>query len=197
MSSLTQAVNTIQSVPTNLIPTAFNAHAASATSVAATQFKGDANLKLTNHNALCVTYIPSSSIGGLCQAAYTQNSIGDNNCSYSSSYFINASDKSIPRDGVIKECGKENSGEVCVPPGTIALACNPDMINSGVNVGGGNFQLEPSFIAVPQSEVKQIVEGMNSCYGPHPQSASQQRYAYVKTSIHVGLNDNNRPPQML
>ena len=165
MSSLTQAVNTIQSVPTNLIPTAFNAHAASATSVAATQFKGDANLKLTNHNALCVTYI--------------------------------ASDKSIPRDGVIKECGKENSGEVCVPPGTIALACNPDMINSGVNVGGGNFQLEPSFIAVPQSEVKQIVEGMNSCYGPHPQSASQQRYAYVKTSIHVGLNDNNRPPQML
>ena len=197
MSSLTQAVNTMQTVPTNLIPTAFDAHASSATSVAATRFKGDANLKLTNRNALCVTYIPSDSVAGLCQAAYTQHTVGDNNCSYSKSYLINASNKSIPSNGQIKECGFENSGEVCVPSGTMALACNPDSIHAGINVGGGNFQLEPSFIAVPKSEVKKIVEGMNSCYGPHPQSASQQRYAYVKTSVHVGLNDNNRPPQML
>jgi hypothetical protein len=72
------------------------------------------------------------------------------------------------------------------------------MIHNATGVSGRSVQLEPSFIAVPKSEVNQIVEGMNSCYGPHPQSsASQQRYAYVKTSAHVGLNDNNRPPQML
>ena len=192
MSSLTQAVHTIQSVPTYLIPNAFDAHASTATAVAASRFKGDANLK---SNAICVTYTPANSVAELCQHAYVQNSIGDNNCSYSNSYFVNSSDKRIPSDGVIKECSKSSGNEVCVPDGTVALACNPDSINVGLNFGGGNFQLEPSFIAVPKSEVNHIVENLNSCYGPHQQSSGQQRFAYVKTSMHTSLNDNNRPSQ--
>ena len=194
MSSLTQAVHTIQFTPTNLNPNAFDSHAYTATAVAASRFSGDANLK---ENALCVTYTPSNSVADLCQAAYTQQTSGDNNCPYSKSFLVNASDKSIPRDGIIKECGKHNANEVCVPPGTMALACNPDTIHAGLNVGGGNFQLEPSFIAVPKSEVMLIAENLNSCYGPHKQAAADQRYAYVKTSVHVGLNVNNRPPQIL
>ena len=186
-----------QSVPNNLTQNAFDAHASTATAVAASRFRGDANLKKNNPHALCVTSRSTAvSVAELCQAAYVQNSIGDNDCSYNNSYFVNTSDKRIPRDGIIKECSRQNSDEVCTPQGTVAIACNPDLINVGLNVGGGSFQLEPSYIAVPKSEITHIMQNFNNCNGPHQQSASQQRYAYVKTSVHSSLGDNIRPPQL-
>ena len=93
MSSLTQAVHTIQYIPPNINLHAYNSQAYTATAVAASRFSGDANLK---SNALCVTYTPSNTVAGLCQQAYIQHTSGDNNCPYSKSFFVNASDKSVP-----------------------------------------------------------------------------------------------------
>jgi hypothetical protein len=120
--------------------------------------------------------------------------MGDNDCSYNRSYLVSALNNNLPADGVIKECHKvSDSNEVCVPKGTVALACSPDQLGVGLNVGGGNYQLEPSYIAVPKSQVNLLSEQYTSCYAPHPGDHAQ-RYAYVKTSSQVGLDEGRRPP---
>lgn len=192
--SLAQAVYHTQSLPPTTQPGAFSAHAASATAVGASQFHGDAELKRNNPNALCVTYGSAASFGELCQNAYTQQTMGDNDCSYNQSYLIPTTNSHIPSDGVIRECGKtRNPQDVCVPKGTVAIACNPDQLNVGLNVGGGSFQLEPSYIAVPKSTVDLIAEQYTSCYNPKPED-SGKKFAYVKTSAHVALSEGIRPP---
>lgn len=195
--SLAAAVHSTQSLPTATNPGAFSAHAASSTAVGASQFRGDANLKKTHPNSICVTYTPSSSIGELCQMAFTEQTMGDNNCSYGHSYLVNMRDSRIPSDGVIKECHTvSNPNEVCVPRGTVAIACSPDQLSVGLNVGGANFQLEPSYIAVPKSEINILSEQYASCYGPAPNNESK-KYAYVKTSSHAALDEGIRQPPRL
>jgi hypothetical protein len=195
--SLAQAVHNTQSLPTATDPGAFSAHAYTAVSVAASQFKGDASLKQNHKNSICVTYTPAASIGELCQAAFVANTMGDNDCSYNNSYLISALNSNIPSDGKIKECHLvSDPNEVCVPRGTVALACSPDQLGVGLNVGGGNYQLEPSYIAVPKSEVDLLTEKYMSCYAPHPGDHAQ-RYAYVKTSSQVGLDEGVRPAYTL
>jgi hypothetical protein len=195
--SLAQAVHNMQSLPSSSRPGAFEAHASSATAVGASQFRGDASLKQDHKNALCVTYVPATSVGELCQAAFVQNTMGDSDCSYNRSYMVSTTNRNLPADGIIKECNKvTDPNEVCVPKGTVALACNPDQLGVGLNVGGGNYQMEPSYIAVPKSEIDYIAQVYNSCYGPNP-SDHQNRYAYVKTSSHVALEDGIRRPQVL
>jgi hypothetical protein len=192
--SLAQAVYHLQSLPPTTQSGAFSAHAASATAVGASQFRGDAELKRNNPNAICVTYGTADSFGELCQNAYTQQTMGDNDCSYNQSYLVPMTSSNIPSDGVIRECGKSlNPRDVCVPKGTVAIGCNPDQMNVGLNVGGGSFQLEPSFIAVPKSTVNLIAEQYASCYGPKLED-SNKKYAYVKTSAHVALSEGIRPP---
>lgn len=195
--SIAQLAHQIQSLPSNTRPGAFSAHASTATAVAASQFRGDATLKQSHPNSLCVTFVPSQSFGELCQAAYLQNTMGDNDCSYNKTYMVNANNSNIPHDGVIKECQNvSDPTEVCVPKGTVAVACNPDMINVGLNVGGGNFQLEPSYIAAPKSVVDLITQKYDSCYAPHP-SEHTQKYAYTKTSSQVALSQGIPPQQIL
>lgn len=192
--SLAMQVHHTQSLPTNTNPGAFSAHATSDTAVAASQFRGDANLKQTHPNSICVTYTASPSIGQLCQMAFTEQTMGDNDCSYSRSYLVNKNDANLPRDGVIKECHTvSNPNEVCVPRGTVAVACNPDQLSVGLNVGGGNYQLEPSYIAVPKSQMDLISSQYLSCYSGDP-AISSKKYAYVKTSSHVALEDGMRQP---
>jgi len=192
--SLAEAVFHTQALPTTTNPDAFSAHATSDTAVAASQFRGDPRLKQNHPNALCVTYTPTSSIAELCQMAYTEQTMGDNNCSYGRSYLVNMMDSNLPVDGVIKECHRvSNPLEVCVPRGAVAVACNPDQLSVGLNVGGGSMQLEPSYIAVPQSEMNLLSEQYTSCYGPTP-GQSSARYAYVKTSSQTGLNEGVRGP---
>lgn len=194
--SLAAAVHSTQSLPTNTRPGAFSAHATSGTAVGASQFRGDANLKQNHPNSLCVTYTPSSSIGELCQMAFTEQTMGDSDCSYGRSYLVNMRDANLPSDGVIKECHTiSNRNEVCVPKGTVAVACNPDQLSVGLNVGGGSMQLEPSYIAVPKSELNMISEQYTSCYSGNVNNSG--KYAYVKTSSHVALDEGIRPPPRL
>ena len=195
--SLAQAVYHSQSLPPTTQPGAFSAHAASATAVGASQFSGDAGLKRNHPNAICVTYGVSSSFGELCQNAYVQQTMGDSDCSYSRSYLVPMTNSHIPSDGVIRECGKTlGPKDVCVPKNTVAIACDPDKLHVGLNVGGGSFQLEPSYIAVPRSTVDFIAEQYASCYKPKPEE-SGKKYAYVKTSSHVALSEGVRPPVTL
>ena len=189
--SLTQTVYRTQSLPPTTQSGAFSAHAASATAVGASQFSGDAGLRETNPNALCVTGGLASSYAELCQLAFIQQTMGDKDCSYNDTYLVPMTDSNIPSDGVIRECSQAlNSKDVCIPVNTKLIACNPDSLNVGLNVGGGNFQLQPSYIAVPESTARFIAEKYASCYGPKIDD-SEKKYAYVRTSSHVALKENN------
>lgn len=181
---LAQAAPHAQTVPSASNKSAFQSQAATATATAAAHYTGDAALK-RHTNSMCVTYVPGGDMRSLCQAAFTQNTSGDNNCAYSQTYLVSVDNQNLPRDGVIKECGTtKDPNEVCVPKGTVALACNPAQIGS-INAGGpaGNYQMQPGYIAVPRSTVEYLLNGVTGCSKSHPEE-HHDKYAYVKTSLH-------------
>lgn len=183
-SNLVQAGNLVQQElqvqPAALTRGAFSAQNSTNIANAATQFAGDASYRNSHPNAICPTSQYSTNLGALCSLAFDQNTNGASTCSWNGAYLIPMDDKNIPADGKIRECSETTDPkEVCTPKGTVALLCSPDEI--GLNVGGGKYQLNPSYIAVPKSLADQLAGHYGDCYsGDVP--VESKSFSYVRTS---------------
>lgn len=183
ITSTTQQITSIvksdaRVLPSASMPRSFSAHNTSDIANASTHFSGDAKYKIDHPNALCVTSVATSNLNELCTLAFEQNQNGDSVCAWRGNYVVSIDDENIPAGG-IKECGKtKNSDEICVPKGTVAFPCG---VTTGVNVGGGNYSMTPTFIAIPKSQADLLLNGYGNCYSANPHNADK-KYGYVKTS---------------
>ena len=166
-------------LPTASMPRSFTAHNTSDIANASTHFAGDPQYAKQYPNAICVTSLPTANANELCTFAYSQQQNGDSPCSWKGSYLVSMDNDKIPAGGPL-ECGHPANGpdDVCLPKGTKAYPC---ALNDGVNVGGGNFSLTPSYIAIPASQADMLLNGYGNCYSKHP-SAGSKPYGYTKTS---------------
>ena len=180
-------------LPSATRPRAFTSQATTDVVNASTHFAGDAQYKKTHPNALCVTSAVTSNINELCTLAFLENQNGESVCAWRGNYVVSMDNDNLPVNGKIKECSKtKDPNAVCVPDGTVAVPCGTD-INGGVNVGGGNYSMTPSWIAVPKSEAQNLLNGYVGCYSPQDNDTNK-RYAYTKTSnFQVAYSNPNHP----
>ena len=182
-STTQQIYNIVKSdarvLPAASMPRTFTAHNTSDIANASTHFAGDAKYKLSHPNALCVTSAVTSNLNELCTLAFDQNQNGQSVCAWRGNYVVSIDHEKIPAGGIV-ECHKtKNKDDICVPTGTKAIVCGGTA--GGVNVGGGNYSMTPSYIAVPKSEVDILLNGYGNCYSGNPHNADK-KYGYVKTS---------------
>ena len=173
--------------PSNRNNLAYTAHATSDTASAASHFPGDSNYQITHPNAICVTSSATAPLEQLCTLAYAQVNNPTTPCGWKGKYFVPINDPNIPASG-IKTCDSTaDPSAVCVPTGTVPVAC-------GSSNSFDNLQAVPGWIAVPKSEATLIADQYSTCYGGQPPS-SQDKYAYVRTTNYAAAYSN--PDQTL
>lgn len=175
-------------LPTAGEPRSFNIFGFSDIATASSHFAGDPGYKKSHPNALCVTSRPGSTLPEKCMMAYDEQTSGAGPCSYNKSYMINADEVGNQN---IPSCDSVSDPKaICVPKGTTSVLCDPDQMKVGLNVGGGSFQLEPVYIAVPTSEYNQdVLNDFGTCKSPNPKAASDP-HGYMKTTNFVGAQRN-------
>ena len=135
-----------------------------------------------NPNALCTTSGTGiRNVNSLCFQAFAENQSETSVCGFGSGtlgHLVSADDTRVPKNG-IRECKNSQPGEVCVQEGAVAMLCSPDQM--GLNVGGGNYQMNPSYIAVPKSTADWLNGHNVGCNKPNPHVAAS-KYGYMKTS---------------
>lgn len=142
-------------------------------------YAGDAKFAESHPNAVCVTSnVGNNSILALCDRAHAQQQNPTSACAWKGSYAL-VTDQIPP--GGLKTCDKVSDPSVpCLPPGTVAISCNPDAV--GMNAFGGDAQLLPFVIAVPKSEADHLMSAYGSCYSGNATSSGRDAGAYVRTS---------------
>lgn len=199
ISSVTKQISQIvrtdaKTLPSATRPRAFTAHNTSDVVNASTHFGGDESYAKTHPNALCVTSSVTANLNEICSLGFMMNqrSANENTCKWGGNYIVSMDDDSVPEDLNIPSCDDVSDPNVlCLPPGTRAVSCGVSK-DGGVNVGGGNYSLTPTIIAVPKSEADFLMKGYVGCYGAQPNS-DHQKYAYTKTSNFQVAYSNPQP----
>lgn len=172
----------VTAIPSAAVKGAFVTHDTTATATAAARFSGDKQYKHSHPNALCITSAVTSNLNELCTLAFDRSNNPTGTCGWNGSTIVAMDSDKMPADGKLKLCSEvKNSREACLPTGTVAIACGSDSASGGINVGGGNYQMVPSWIAVPQSEADLLMGQYESCYAGKP-GVDNKKYEYTKTT---------------
>jgi hypothetical protein len=162
-------------IPSDVRKNAFTTQAATATATASARWSCNPYLSAHPH-VLCPVSSPTTNLTELCSLAFDRSSMSDGTT-------VMAMDSThMPADGKLKFCTNvSDPSEACLPPGTVAIACGTDVNSGGVNVGGSEFSLTPSYIAVPKSEADLLMGYYAGCYAGDPNN-SNKNSGYTKTT---------------